>query len=87
VGSRGTGYSGARTKDGGFDREQFRDKAANGRRQVRLAEDEARDAKAGIGGVLPGAKGERRSPPNRRIQPGDETCVSPPGSGVSTHGS
>lgn len=51
----GTGYFGARTNDGGFDAEQFADKA--GHDSVRMVELKlSQGAKPGIGGVLPGAK-------------------------------
>jgi glutamate synthase domain-containing protein 2 len=51
----GSGYFGARTKDGNFDPEQFRDKAA--RSAVKCVSLKlSQGAKPGIGGVLPAAK-------------------------------
>ena len=50
----GSGYFGARTRDGGFDPDKFRDKAADG--QVKCVSlNLSQGAKPGIGGVLPGA--------------------------------
>ena len=51
----GSGYFGARTKDGGFDEGEFRDKAANPHIKV-VSLKLSQGAKPGIGGQLPGAK-------------------------------
>jgi glutamate synthase domain-containing protein 2 len=73
----GTGYFGARTKDGGFDNAQFRDKAAHD--QVKLVSLKlSQGAKPGIGGVLPGPKVTAEIARARDVPEG-ETCVSPPG--------
>jgi glutamate synthase domain-containing protein 2 len=73
----GTGYFGARTKDGGFDREQFREKATN--HAVKCVSLKlSQGAKPGIGGVLPGAKVTKEIAEARSVPQG-ETCVSPPG--------
>ncbi|GAA3573724.1 FMN-binding glutamate synthase family protein [Kribbella ginsengisoli] len=51
----GSGYFGTRDADGGFDPDQFRDKAADD--QVKLVSLKlSQGAKPGLGGVLPGAK-------------------------------
>ncbi len=72
----GTGYFGARTRDGDFDPEQFRDKAAHERvRCVSLKLSQG--AKPGIGGVLPGAKVSAEIARVRGVPQG-RTCVSPP---------
>ena len=71
----GSGYFGARTKDGGFDRETFRDKAAHP--SVRcIALKLSQGAKPGVGGVLPGAKVTREIAAARGVPPG-KTCFSP----------
>jgi glutamate synthase domain-containing protein 2 len=73
----GTGYFGARTKDGGFDREQFRDKA--GHHAVKCVSLKlSQGAKPGIGGVLPGAKVTKEIADARSVPQG-QSCVSPPG--------
>ncbi len=73
----GTGYFGARTKDGGFDREQFRDKASH--EAVKCVSLKlSQGAKPGIGGVLPGAKVTKEIADARSVPQG-QTCVSPPG--------
>jgi glutamate synthase domain-containing protein 2 len=73
----GTGYFGARTKDGGFDREQFREKA--GHDAVKCVSLKlSQGAKPGIGGVLPGAKVTKEIADARSVPQG-QTCVSPPG--------
>ncbi len=73
----GTGYFGARTKDGSFDEAQFRDKAAHD--QVKLVSLKlSQGAKPGIGGVLPGPKVTAEIAHARDVPEG-ETCVSPPG--------
>src|SRR6201996_7382091 len=73
----GTGYFGARTKDGGFDREQFREKASH--EAVKMVSLKlSQGAKPGIGGVLPGAKVTEEIAQARSVPQG-QTCVSPPG--------
>ena len=72
----GTGYFGARTKDGGFDRDQFREKAAH--ESVKMVSLKlSQGAKPGIGGVLPGAKVTQEIADARSVPKG-QTCVSPP---------
>jgi glutamate synthase domain-containing protein 2 len=73
----GTGYFGARTKDGGFDREQFREKAAHEAIKC-VSLKLSQGAKPGIGGVLPGAKVTKEIADARSVPQG-QTCVSPPG--------
>jgi glutamate synthase domain-containing protein 2 len=73
----GTGYFGARTEDGGFDADQFREKAAQP--QVKLVSLKlSQGAKPGIGGVLPGPKVTAEIADARSVPQG-QTCVSPPG--------
>jgi glutamate synthase domain-containing protein 2 len=73
----GTGYFGARTKDGGFDAEQFEEKASHP--QVKLVSLKlSQGAKPGIGGVLPGGKVTEEIAKARAVPKG-QTCVSPPG--------
>jgi glutamate synthase domain-containing protein 2 len=72
----GSGYFGARTKDGGFDAAKFRDKAADDRiRCVSLKLSQG--AKPGIGGVLPGAKVTQEIAEARDV-PAGQTVTSPP---------
>ncbi len=72
----GTGYFGARTKDGGFDADQFREKAAH--EAVKMVSLKlSQGAKPGIGGVLPGAKVTEEIARARSVPKG-QTCVSPP---------
>ncbi|MCW2982476.1 MAG: FMN-binding glutamate synthase family protein [Conexibacter sp.] len=72
----GTGYFGARTEDGGFDPDMFREKAAHD--QVKMVSLKlSQGAKPGIGGVLPGAKVTAEIAQARGVPEG-ETCVSPP---------
>ncbi len=72
----GTGYFGARTKDGGFDAAQFRDKAAH--EAVKCVSLKlSQGAKPGIGGVLPGPKVTKEIAAARSVPEG-HTCVSPP---------
>ena len=73
----GTGYFGARTKDGGFDREKFREKAADDAVKC-VSLKLSQGAKPGIGGVLPGPKVTKEIADTRSVPQG-ETCVSPPG--------
>ena len=71
----GTGYFSARTEDGKFDREKFKELSAID--QVKMTELKlSQGAKPGIGGVLPGAK---VSPEIARVRgvPEGKTCVSP----------
>src|SRR3954452_163557 len=71
----GSGYFGARTKDGGFDRGEFRDKAAHERvRCVSLKLSQG--AKPGIGGQVPGAKVTKEIAQARDVPQG-KSCVSP----------
>lgn len=71
----GSGYFGARTKDGRFDPEQFCDVAANP--QVRMIEIKlSQGAKPGHGGVLPGSKVTPEIAEARGIPTG-QTCASP----------
>jgi glutamate synthase domain-containing protein 2 len=73
----GTGYFGARTKDGGFDAEKFADKASH--EAVKCVSLKlSQGAKPGIGGVLPGAKVTAEIASARSVPKG-QTCVSPPG--------
>jgi glutamate synthase domain-containing protein 2 len=72
----GSGYFGARTKDGGFDEGEFRDKAAHDTiRCVSLKLSQG--AKPGIGGVLPGSKVTKEIAEARDVPPG-QTVTSPP---------
>jgi glutamate synthase domain-containing protein 2 len=72
----GSGYFGARTKDGGFDPDEFRDKAAHD--QVRCVSLKlSQGAKPGIGGVLPAAKVTAEIAAARGVPKGVK-CVSPP---------
>jgi glutamate synthase domain-containing protein 2 len=72
----GSGYFGARTKDGDFDPEMFRDKAAHP--SVKMVELKlSQGAKPGIGGVLPAAKVTKEIASARGVPEG-EKCVSPP---------
>lgn len=71
----GSGYFGARTKDGDFDPAMFADKAAHDAvRCVSLKLSQG--AKPGIGGVLPGAKVTAEIAAARNVPQG-EKCVSP----------
>ena len=72
----GTGYFGARTKDGGFDADSFRDKAAHDSVKC-VSLKLSQGAKPGIGGVLPAAKVTREIADVRQVPQG-EKCVSPP---------
>ena len=72
----GTGYFGARTRDGGFDEAKFAEKAAHD--QVKMVSLKlSQGAKPGIGGVLPGPKVTEEIAKARDVPKG-ETCVSPP---------
>ncbi len=71
----GSGYFGTRTKDGDFDPELFRDKAAHP--QVKCVSLKlSQGAKPGIGGVLPAAKVTPEIAAARGVPQG-EKCVSP----------
>jgi glutamate synthase domain-containing protein 2 len=71
----GSGYFGARTRDGDFDPDMFADKAAHDAvRCVSLKLSQG--AKPGIGGVLPGAKVTAEIARARNVPEG-EKCVSP----------
>jgi glutamate synthase domain-containing protein 2 len=71
----GSGYFGTRTKDGDFDPEQFRDKAADD--QVKMISLKlSQGAKPGLGGVLPGAKVTAEIAAVRGVPQGVK-CVSP----------
>lgn len=72
----GTGYFGARTTDGGFDPEQFADKAAHD--AVRMVELKlSQGAKPAHGGILPAAKVTAEIAAFRGVPQGED-CVSPP---------
>jgi glutamate synthase domain-containing protein 2 len=72
----GTGYFGCRTKDGGFDEGEFRDKSAH--EQVRCVSLKlSQGAKPGIGGVLPGGKVNAEIARVRDVPQG-KTVISPP---------
>jgi glutamate synthase domain-containing protein 2 len=72
----GSGYFGARTKDGGFDAGEFRDKAAH--ENVKLVSLKlSQGAKPGIGGQLPGPKVTKEIAEARDV-PAGQPCVSPP---------
>jgi glutamate synthase domain-containing protein 2 len=73
----GTGYFGARAKDGGFDADKFRDKASQDAVKM-VSLKLSQGAKPGIGGVLPGPKVTKEIAEARSV-PAGETCVSPPG--------
>jgi glutamate synthase domain-containing protein 2 len=71
----GSGYFGARTKDGDFDPAQFSEKAAHP--SVRCVSLKlSQGAKPGIGGVLPAAKVTKEIADARGVPEG-EKCVSP----------
>lgn len=71
----GTGYFGARTKDGHFDEEKFAATAADP--QVKCVSLKlSQGAKPGIGGVLPGAKVTEEIARIRGVEQG-ENCISP----------
>jgi glutamate synthase domain-containing protein 2 len=72
----GTGYFGCRTPDGGFDADEFADKAAHDAvRCVSLKLSQG--AKPGIGGVLPGGKVNDEIAHVRDV-PAGKTVISPP---------
>jgi glutamate synthase domain-containing protein 2 len=72
----GSGYFGCRTAAGGFDAHRFADVAADP--QVRMIEIKlSQGAKAGHGGILPGAKVSAEIASARGVARGED-CVSPP---------
>lgn len=72
----GSGYFGARTPDGHFDPDKFRDKAADP--QVKCVELKlSQGAKPGLGGVLPGPKVTPEIAGIRGVPVGVK-CISPP---------
>ncbi len=71
----GSGYFGARTKDGDFDADMFRDKAAHPNVKC-VSLKLSQGAKPGIGGVLPAAKVTDEIAKARSVPKG-EKCVSP----------
>jgi glutamate synthase domain-containing protein 2 len=71
----GTGYFGARTKNGGFDEDEFRKKAAHDHVKC-VSLKLSQGAKPGIGGVLPAAKVTQEIAEARDVPKG-EKCVSP----------
>jgi glutamate synthase domain-containing protein 2 len=71
----GTGYFGARAKDGGFDEGEFRDKASHDHVKC-VSLKLSQGAKPGIGGVLPAAKVTDEIAKARDVPKG-EKCVSP----------
>jgi glutamate synthase domain-containing protein 2 len=72
----GSGYFGARTLDGDFDPEIFRDRAAHPAVKC-VSLKLSQGAKPGIGGLLPGAKVTAEIARARGVTEG-EKCVSPP---------
>lgn len=71
----GSGYFGARTEDGRFDPEMFRDKSAH--EQVKMVSLKlSQGAKPGIGGVLPASKVSKEIAEIRNVPQG-EKCISP----------
>lgn len=73
----GSGYFGARTEDGRFDPDKFRDKAQND--QVKMTEIKlSQGAKPGHGGMLPGPKVTAEIAKTRDVPEGKD-CLSPPG--------
>jgi glutamate synthase domain-containing protein 2 len=72
----GSGYFGARTADGDFDPDKFRDKAADP--QIKCVELKlSQGAKPGLGGVLPGPKVTAQIADIRGVPQG-VSCISPP---------
>ena len=73
----GSGYFGARSDDGNFDPESFRDKAQHD--QVKMTEIKlSQGAKPGHGGLLPAAKVTEEIAKTRQV-PANQNCLSPPG--------
>jgi len=72
----GSGYFGCRRTDGGFDPDRFKETA--NRPEVKCVSIKlSQGAKAGVGGVLPGAKVSPEIAAARGVPVG-ETCISPP---------
>src|SRR6201995_3169418 len=71
----GSGYFGARTRDGGFDGGGFRDKAAHEHRKC-VSLKLSQGAKPGIGGQLPGSKVTHEIAQARDVPQG-QPCMSP----------
>jgi glutamate synthase domain-containing protein 2 len=71
----GSGYFGARTKDGGFDAEEFKAKAAHSSVKC-VSLKLSQGAKPGIGGQLPGSKVTKEIAEARDVPQG-RSCVSP----------
>ena len=71
----GSGYFGARTKDGGFDPDQFAEKSRDDRVKM-VSLKLSQGAKPGVGGVLPAAKVTAEIADIRGVPQG-EKCVSP----------
>ncbi len=71
----GTGYFGTRTKEGGFDPDQFAEKSQDDRVKA-VSLKLSQGAKPGIGGVLPAAKVSQEIADARGVPVG-EKCVSP----------
>ena len=72
----GSGYFGARTPDGGFDPDQFAQKAAHDAVKC-VSLKLSQGAKPGLGGVLPAAKVTKEIAAARGV-PAGVKCVSPP---------
>ena len=73
----GSGYFGARQKDGSFDPDAFQDKAQHD--QVKMTEIKlSQGAKPGHGGLLPAPKVTQEIADTRQV-PAHEDCLSPPG--------
>ncbi len=72
----GSGYFGARTDDGDFDAEMFRDKSAHPHVKC-VSLKLSQGAKPGIGGQRPGGKVTAEIAAARGVEAG-ESCVSPP---------
>jgi glutamate synthase domain-containing protein 2 len=72
----GSGYFGARTKDGGFDEDEFAKKAAHPHVKM-VSLKLSQGAKPGIGGVLPGEKVTQEIAEARDVPKGKK-CISPP---------
>ena len=71
----GSAYFGCRTDDGGFDEQEFAEKAADP--QVKMVHLKlSQGAKPGIGGVLPGAKVTKEIAATRDVEVG-QTVISP----------
>ena len=80
----GSGYFGARTHDGGFDRGEFADKAAHAARQVRVAQAQPGRQARHRRRAARRPRSPRRSPQARGVPQG-ETCVSPAAHSAFSH--